>query len=186
MSFWSPWIFVWCSDASCRRLSTSEEIGSCDVKMCSLMMGVCHILMVICLLISRRVDSLYSSSVSSCGSADVCTCMLEPSVFMACVSGSEAVVRDRSSRRVRALSCCGDSDLITKWISEHDGLLFIACAISALAMPLPLTCDSVYISLIIIERSVLAALWSIEIDISPSGMGWSDLVDFLGAVYEYG
>lgn len=185
MSFWSPRVFVWCSDTSCMRLSTSEDIGSWDVKMCSLMMGVCHICMVILLLISWRVVSLYSSSVLSCGCVDVWMCMSEPSVFMARVSRSEAIVRDRSSSRVRALSCCGDSDLITTWISEHEGLLFIACAMSALAMPLPLTCVSVYISLIIMESSVLAALWSIETDISPSGMGWSGLVDVLGAKYEY-
>ena len=185
MSFWSPWLSVWLSDASCMRLRTSEDIGSCDVKVCSLMMGVCHILMVICLLISKRVDSLYSSSVLSCGCVDVCMYMSEPSVFIARVSGSEAIVRDRSSSRVRALSCCGDSDLITRWISVHEGLLLIACAISALATPLPLVCDSVYMSLIIMVSSVLAALWSIETDISPSGMGWSDLVDVLGAKYEY-
>jgi len=185
MSFWSPWVSVWLSDASYMRLRTSEDIGSCDVKVCSLMMGVCHIRMVICLLISKRVVSLYSSSVSSCGSVDVCMYMSEPSVFIARVSGSEAIVRDRSSSRVRALSCCGDSDLITRWISVHEGLLLIACAISALATPLPLVCDSVYMSLIIMVSSVLAALWSIETDISPSGMGWSDLVDVLGAEYEY-
>ena len=106
-------------------------------------------------------------------------------MFIARVSGSGAIVRDRSSSRVRALSCCGDSDLITRWISVHEGLLLIACAISALATPLPLVCDSVYMSLIIMVSSVLAALWSIETDISPSGMGWSDLVDVLGAKYEY-
>lgn len=167
------------------RLSTSEDIGSCGVKVCFLMMGVCHILMVMCLLISRRVDSLYSSSVLSCGCVDVCMCMSEPSVFIACVSGFEAIVRDMSSSRARAFSCCGDRDLITKWISEHAGLSFIACAISALAMPLPLVCDSVYMSLIIMESSVLAALWSTETDISPSGIGRSDLVDVLGAEYEY-
>ena len=33
---------------------------------------------------------------------------------------------------------------------------------------------------------MLAALWSIETDISPSGIGWSDLMDVLGAKYEYG
>ena len=185
MSFWSPWVSVWLSDASYMRLRTSEDIGSCDVKVCSLMMGVCHILMVIRLLISKRVVSLYSSSVLSCGCVDVCMYMSEPSVFIARVSGSEAIVRDRSSSRVRALSCCGDSDLITRWISVHEGLLLIACAISALATPLPLVCDSVYMSLIIMVSSVLAALWSIETDISPSGMGWSDLVDVLGAKYEY-
>ena len=113
--------------------------------MCSLMMGVCHFCMIILLLISWRVDSLYSSSVFSCGCVDVWICMSEPSVFMACVSLSEAIVRDMSSNRVRASSCCGDSDLITVWISEQEGLLFIACAMSALAMPLPLTCVSVYI-----------------------------------------
>ena len=111
--------------------------------------------------------------------------MSEPSVFIARLSGSGAIVRDRSSSRVRALSCCGDSDLITRWISVHEGLLLIACAISDLATPLPLVCDSVYMSLIIMVSSVLAALWSIETDISPSGMGWSDLVDVLGAEYEY-
>lgn len=71
------------------------------------------------------------------------------------------------------------------WISLHDGLLLIVCAMSDRAMPLPLSLGVVYILLMSMERSAFATLCRMDTVIMPMGMGRSDVVRGLGDMYLY-
>ena len=71
------------------------------------------------------------------------------------------------------------------WISLHDGLLLIVCAMSDRAIPLPLSLGVVYISLMSMERLVFATLCRIDTVMMPMGMGRSDVVRGLGVMYLY-
>ena len=85
-------------------------------------------------------------------------CISDPSIFMIRSSVFVVVCRVRSSKRSRALSCCGVCFLFIVWISLHSALLLIECAMRARAVPLPLSLGDVYMSLISMERLVFAAL----------------------------
>ena len=154
-------------------------------KSCLVIMGSCQNLIDIASLILSLGVNLYSSLSMSSGVVSVVTCISDPSVFMILFSVSVVVCSERSLNKLRALSCCGAYALFMVWISLHDGWLLIAYAISARAVPLPLSLGDVYMLLMSMERSVFAILCRMDIAMMPIGVGRSDVVRGLGFMYLY-
>ena len=128
------------------------------VKSCLVIIGSCQNLIDIAVAILSLVVNLYSSLSISSGEGSVVVLMSDPSMFMIRSSVLVDVRSEMSSKRSRALSCCGACILFIVWISLHDALLLIVCAMRARAVPLPLSLGDVYMSLISIERLVFSAL----------------------------
>ena len=156
------------------------------VKSCLVIMGSCQNLIVIAFLILSLVVNLYSLLSMSSGGASMVVCMSDPSIFIIRSSVLVVVCSERSSKRLRALSCCGVYVLFIVWISLHDALLLIAWAIRARAVPLPLSLGDVYRSLMSMERLVFSTLWRMDIAMMPIGVGRSDVMSCFGFRYLYG
>ena len=123
-------------------------------KSCLVIMGSCQNLIDIASLILSLVVVRYSSLSISSGGLSVIVCSSDPLIFIIRSSVFVVVCRVRSSKRLRALSCCGACFRFIVWISLHNALLLIECAMRARAVPLPLSLGDVYMSLISMERLV--------------------------------